>query len=676
MEEALWVVEIAVARPVHSTYHYRITEAQRAGLRKGMWVLAPFGRTKVLGFVVAEPIQEGAPGFPEVPREKLKGLMEVGDPESALAPEIFALCAWAADYYRAPLGEILQAASPAAVLGLKTRKRVAREVQRERDAPPLVQTLSPDQETALAKLREVRDSGKSLPVLLEGVTGSGKTEVYLAIARDTLARGQGVLILVPEIALTPQLHERFERGLGEKVALWHSALSDGARRDQAAALRTGALRVVVGARSAVFAPVRELGLIVVDEEHDATYKQEDRVRYHARDLAVVRGRNTGALVVLGSATPSLESRARVREGKYEKALLPRRIGAGGMPEILRLDLGELPRVEGTQAPLALQTIEEIRSTLQAGEQVLIFLNRRGFAAFLLCEDCGEVCGCPHCSISLTFHKSRRELRCHLCGHVEVVPPSCPHCQGSTLTPMGAGTESLEEELPRWVPEARTLRLDRDQISSASRLEAVLEEFRAGHSNVLLGTQMLVKGHDFPGVTLVVVVLADALFRWPDFRAPERALQTLLQVAGRAGRAEKRGRVLIQTFQPEHPVLQVLCGERSVEAFLDEELEVRATLGYPPLGRMVRLRWESDSREDVMARSRRLADLCRVSGEGRVEVLGPSEALVERVRGIFRWDVLLKSQDIRALHRVVRQAQQTCDEAKWPMTVDVDPQSIG
>jgi len=672
-----WVVEIAIARPVFSTYHYRISPEQAPSLVRGSWVQAPFGRSKVLGFVVSAPMPATEFVAPEgFDPGKLKALLEFGDSESSVLPEVFELCLWAADYYRAPLGEILQAASPAAVVGLRTQKRKARTLKRERDAPPLVQKLTPDQEAAVQKLREVRDAGAASPVLLEGVTGSGKTEVYLAIAREALAAGKGVLILVPEIALTPQLHQRFEKGLGEKVALWHSALSAGARRDQAAALRERTLRVVVGARSAVFAPVRDLGLIVVDEEHDPTYKQEDRVRYHARDLAVVRGRNVRALVVLGSATPSLETRSRAREGKYALAELPRRIGSGGMPEIIRVDLGEAPRVEGTQAVLAEYTVQTIRDVLSAGEQVLIFLNRRGFAAFLLCEDCGEVCGCPDCSISLTFHKARRELRCHLCGHVESVPSACPKCQGRTLTPMGAGTESLEEELPRLIPEARILRLDRDQVSSAARLEAVIEDFRAGRANVLLGTQMLVKGHDFPGVTLVVVILADALFRWPDFRAPERALQTLLQVAGRAGRAAKLGRVLVQTFQPDHPVLQVLAGEKDVGAFLDDELELRQALGYPPFGRIARLRWESDTREEASSRAGQVAKFCTELEPGVVDVLGPSEALVERVRGIFRWDVLLKSRDVRALHRVIRRAQQACEDQKWSLHVDVDPQSIG
>jgi len=657
----MYVVDIALPRPLDHFFTYIVPEEHLQNTKQGRWVKVPFGRGSSFGFVVSEPrIFDSSKDSLDV--SKLKPIQKMSDDLTSIPDHVLSLCRWAADYYQCSLGEMLSMAIPLSAI----EKEVKSRIQDTHPGEMRKLTLNDEQEQALKTIR----SHLNDVILLQGVTGSGKTEVYIERAKEVLKEGRGVIFLVPEIALTPQLEERIRQGLGQPIAVIHSALSDGQRREYWLKLKQGELRVAVGARSALFAPIANCGLIVVDEEHDSSYKQEERARYHARDLAIVRGKQEKAQVILGSATPSMETLERVREGRFQFAQLKQRIVNRELPQMKLVDLTEEGKVEVIQAPFAQSTLNAIQDTLKRGEKVMVYLNRRGFASFLTCEDCGAVKECPNCSISLTFHKKQGQLRCHTCDHVERAPDACHECRGDKLLPVGAGTESLEEQLPLLIPEMKALRLDRDQITSNTRLKQVLEDFRNGDYNTLMGTQMLVKGHDFSDVTLVVVVLADSLFRWPDFRSNERAYQILVQVAGRAGRGEKLGEVLIQTYDVEHPVLQAVTGKITEEAFYQEERELRQMLSYPPFSRLLRLRLENESKTVLDREARQLSHA--LTG---YDLLGPSEPVIERVRGLHRLDFTLKSLKIQDIHLCALKAKKMTSSFNSTLLVDVDPYGV-
>ena len=514
--------------------------------------------------------------------------------------------------------------------------------------------------------------------LLHGVTSSGKTEVYLNLIRTCVDQGRSAIVLVPEIALTPQLLGRFRARFGDRVAILHSGLTEGERLDQWEQVRSGRLPIVVGARSAVFAPVRRLGLLVVDEEHEPSFKQEDQLRYHARDLALVRGTLTRTTVVLGSATPSLESVYNARHGKLTLVRLPERVHRRPMPEVTLVDLRSAPTID-PERTLSEALVRALEENLAAGEQSLLFLNRRGYANFLLCRTCGHIHECPHCSISLTYHRERRRLVCHYCDHQRPIPEKCPKCAGTLIQPMGVGTEKLEGTLRMLLPKARIARMDRDTTRGAN-LGQILRAVRAGDVDVLVGTQMVAKGHDFPNVTLVGALLADQGLKFPDFRAAERTFQLLTQVAGRAGRGERPGRVIVQTYDPGHHSLRHARAHDD-RAFVEDELHQRRERGYPPFVHLALVRVTATSLESARGEAERaVATLLRAAarteaGRRTFGVLGPTPAPIERIKGQVRWQVLARSPDRHVLHESLAALAHDLAGRRGGSTtvvIDVDP----
>ena len=534
--------------------------------------------------------------------------------------------------------------------------------------------LTPAQAAALSAIAALEPGAGAL---LLGVTGSGKTLVYLEAVRRALAAGQGAIVLVPEIGLTPQTVSRFRGAFGDEIAVLHSGLSDGERADAWRLLRRGERRVAVGARSAVFAPVANLGLIVIDEEHEASYKNGETPRYHTREVATVRARLEGARLVLGSATPSLETIVRA-ESKLELLRLPERIGSRPLPPVEIVDLRTAPKVDGTGAVAWSVALDSaIVATLARREQALLLLNRRGYAAFLQCPDCGEVWQCPRCSISLTVHQSPPALRCHYCGHEEPLPFTCRVCANPVQQMRGVGTQQLERMLTDRYPDARIARMDLDTTSTKWSHQRILATVEKGEVDLLIGTQMIAKGLDFPNVTLVGVVDADTGLYLPDFRSAERTFQLLAQVAGRAGRGPKGGRVLVQTRHPTHHAL-VRAGEHDAEGFLKEERGLRELPPYPPATSLVNLLCSGPDEQAVSRCAAQLGDWCLALIEKHqlpITVLGPAPCPLVRIKDRWRWHVLLKGPS-ESLGRVVRYAARRLKrEGKTRVVIDRDPVSL-
>jgi primosomal protein N' (replication factor Y) len=725
------LVAVAVPAPLRRLFDYAAGDAQAPGLLPGMRVRVPFGRRDVVGFVAQAPREEAQPAH------ACKPIGEILDAEPLLPAELLDLCRWVADYYHHPLGEVIAAALPgplrrgaasttgmavalritaagiaaraalparARLLGSllarleaapETRASLARALPRSAAAlrtaigrgwletcvpPPAPATtavmetapaLTAEQGAALAQLRGM-PAGFSA-ALVEGVTGSGKTELYLQLAADALAAGGQVLVLAPEIGLTPQLAQRFTRRFGARVASYHSGLGEAERARVWRRAKDGELSIIVGTRSAVFLPLAAPRLIVIDEEHDVSYKQQDSLRYNARDVALLRAQRLGIPAVLGSATPALESQHNAAAGRFVHLQLHTRVHAAAPPpRVTVVDVRGHKLEHGLSTPL----LDAVERHVGGDGQALLFLNRRGYAPTLLCRNCGWVARCPHCDARMVLHRGRSRLLCHHCGQQAPVPQECPDCGERELLPLGQGTERIEDALRLRFPQQRVERFDSDRFARAGELGRLLEDVRERRVNILVGTQVLAKGHDFAGLSLAGIVDVDQALFGSDFRALERMGQMVTQVAGRVGRAGQAGEVLLQTLQPEHPLLRLLI-ERGYPAFSRALLEERSTYGLPPFAHLALLRAEAPREGAAMDFLREAAGVFPAAAG--VDLLGPAPAAMERRGGLHRAQLLLRTTARAALHRSLAAWMPRLEElrkaARLRWSLDVDPADL-
>lgn len=560
----------------------------------------------------------------------------------------------------------------------KIRQEIYREIELLADTSvDKVVELTPVQQSVLQQIEEAQDEWKSDVFLLHGITGSGKTEIYLHAIEHALALGKEAIMLVPEIALTPQMVTRFKMRFGDQVAVLHSGLSIGEKYDEWRKIHRHEVRVVVGARSAIFAPFENVGLIILDEEHESSYKQEDSPRYHAREVAKWRATYAKCPVILGSATPSIESYARAKKGVYTLLELPSRANAKELPPVDLIDMREQLK-GGNRSMFSIELIDAIRNRLQKKEQIVLFLNKRGFSSFVLCRDCGTTVQCPNCDISLTYHRMGEALRCHYCGYEEQVPTQCPHCESEHIRFFGTGTQKVEEEITRLFPEARTLRMDVDTTRTKGAHERILHHFGNHQADILLGTQMIAKGLDFPDVTLVGVLNADTSLHLADFRAAEKTFQLITQVSGRAGRHEKEGHVIVQTYDPEHYALT--CAQtHDYVGFYTQEMQVRKVYQYPPFYYLTHLQI---SHPDVLATSEyatRVADWLRERLSPTTAVIGPTASAISRIQDRYRYQCMIKyKQEPRlteTLHQLLKLARTDWEKQGVRISIDLHPSTI-
>lgn len=729
------IIKIAVPCPLYQTFDYRLPDTlSNCKIEPGMRVRVPFGRQKLIGFIIEE-IQTS-----DFPLAKLKFITALLDEKSLLPASMLELLFWAARYYVHPLGDVFQTALPVYLRNnddatpplteywhikataeqtqdqvLHTLNRAAKQKQVFQLLAAAENGLNADELNALtenwrspvkslldkqligvsvkaavlssdtqskrhAQLTDEQstavnamlpDIDKHAVHVLNGVTGSGKTEVYLSLCEQVLANDKQVLVLVPEIGLTPQLTQRFLERLNTNIVILHSAMNDKQRYAGWHAAANNQAQLVIGTRSSIFTPLPHLGLIIIDEEHDGSYKQQDGFRYNARDLAILRARNSDIPIVLGSATPSLESLNNINEQRYIAHYLKQRANKKKLPRIELINLCSQKLHEGMAETL----LSKIKQHLDKQGQVLLFINRRGFAPLLMCHDCGWTTHCQRCDAHMTYHKRRNQLHCHHCGSQRPAPELCDTCGSTNILAIGAGTERIEHFLQAHFPDTRVNRIDRDSTRNKGTLEEKLAQAHSGETGILVGTQMLAKGHDFPNVTLVAVLDTDQALFSADFRASEHLAQLVTQVSGRAGRAEKVGEVVIQTHHPEHPLLQTLL-HKGYGAFAEDALRERRDAGLPPVKHLVLLRCESVEINAAQTFLNHAVDRARQIDIKEIDLFGPIPAPMERRAGRYRYQIMLQSRQRKDLHQFISwwvpQLQQLASARKVRWSIDVDP----
>lgn len=657
------IAEVAFNLPLERTFHYLIPPDLSPALQPGMRVAVSFGPRKQIGFVVRRVSESRFP--------RLKAIERILDPIPVIDDERWDLARWVSHYYFCSLGEALAAMVPSA-LRLSSQLNSAPSAAESMPAASH-KSLSPSQQSAFARIEKALASSDSKPVLLHGVTGSGKTELYLQAIDRVLAEGRSAICLIPEIALTAQTIDRFQERFGSRVAVWHSQLTQRQRAQQWWRMSQGVSPVVVGARSAIFAPVKKLGLVVVDEEHEPTYKQQDIPRYHVREVALSRARLGKAAVILGSATPSIESAYAARKKQVSLLRLPERIGGAALAQVEVVDLKGEWAGRSRGGPLSNRLRQLIEQTMARDEQVMLLLNRRGFARVAQCQACGFIVRCSHCAIPLIYHAAEKALLCHYCRAQKPLAEVCTSCKKGYLALRGFGTERVESDMHRFFPGASIARMDRDTMQKSSRHREVYEAFKTRQIGLLVGTQMIAKGWDIPQVTLVGVVSADTALNLPDFRAGERTFDLLTQMAGRAGRGKHPGRVVIQTYCPEHYAISAAAAQ-DYERFYQEEIRMRRQAGLPPFSHLVELTILGRSKPRAVAAAADLAEALRKkAGKKAIHVLGPVPHRIARLRGNFRVTLMLKAKQAEPMVTLLQQVLKPGRQFEGlTVAVDVDP----
>ena len=726
-------IRVAVPVYLYDCFDYSLTAEQYNQAEVGARVAVSFGRQNVVG-VIVEKLTDEKPldlGF------KLKAITELLDDSAILDAKVLSLLTWSAQYYQFPIGEVMHAALPSflrqgkpynllarmwkliddhaedklkrsekqqdaykilklhptgtsenilnlagietATLKALEKKKITQCILEAQDFKPQAMTLAqmpltPNEEQKRAIQNILKAPHSYHAFLLDGLTGSGKTEVYLQVMQEVLKQGKQVLVLVPEIGLTPQTVSRFQSRFHCHIALLHSGLNDSKRLQAWQSAQTGKASIVIGTRSAIYTPLPHLGLIVLDEEHDLSFKQQEGFRYHARDVALYRAHLENCPIILGSATPSIDSYALVEQGKMTRLELDQRAGVAVMPKMHVIDL----KVAQKQNGISQQLIHEVQKRLDKKEQVLIFLNRRGYAPVLICESCGWQAKCPHCDANFTVHRQPyQHLHCHHCGTIHRMPEHCPQCQHSELKPIGLGTAKVEENLQALFPNFDVIRVDRDSTSRVGSWQKIYNKIQKSEPIILLGTQMLAKGHHFPYVTLVAILDIDSGLLSVDFRATERTAQLIIQVAGRAGRGEKKGEVYLQTLRPDHPLLNTLL-ESGYRSFAKQTLKERKAAWMPPYRYAALLRCESKDQELNQSFLQEHAQALRQASENSIDIWGPIPAPMERKAGRYQAHMVLLSKDRARMHFYIRQWWQNVWHNKphgMKLSLDIDPQEL-